>query len=127
VGGLPDTAYTVPGGSPLIVGTWYWHVESVDDGGNHSGYQAAPNQFGVFQAADVNGDGPVTSADIIWLVNYVFKGGTEPVPCPAAGDVNCDGLVTSADIIYLVNYVFKGGPPPCNVGALIEAGTWDCP
>lgn len=62
---------------------------------------------------DVNADGVTTSADIIYLVNYVFKGGPPPVN-PGTGDVNCDGTVTSADIIYLVCYVFKGGPPPCS-------------
>jgi hypothetical protein len=63
---------------------------------------------------DVNVSGTITSADIIGLVNFVFKGGTAPKPCTAAGDVNCNGAVTSSDIIVLVNFVFKGGPPPCN-------------
>jgi len=64
---------------------------------------------------DVNDNGSVTSADVIALVNYVFKGGDEPLPCVANGDVNCNGSVTSADIIYEVNYVFKGGDPPCDI------------
>jgi hypothetical protein len=67
---------------------------------------------------DVNSNGSITSADIIYLVGYVFKGGPPPQagggPCVAAGDVNCNGSVTSADIIYLVGYVFKGGPAPCD-------------
>jgi len=75
---------------------------------------------------DVNDDRVITSADIIYLVNHVFKGGPAPLPCPAAGDVNCDGVITSADIIYLVGYVFKGGAPPCEVCDLIPA-TWTCP
>lgn len=75
---------------------------------------------------DANEDATITSADIIYLVNYVFKGGATPIPCEAVGDVNCDGSVTSADIIYLVNYVFKGGAPPCDVCTLIP-GTWSCP
>ena len=75
---------------------------------------------------DVNLNGSYTSADIIYLVNYVFKGGASPQPCEAAGDVDCSGGVTSADIIYMVNFVFKGGPAPCNVCTLIP-GTWTCP
>jgi hypothetical protein len=63
---------------------------------------------------DVNGSNTITSADIIYLVGYVFKGGPQPQPCIAAGDVNCSGTVTSADIIYLVGYVFKGGAAPCD-------------
>lgn len=75
---------------------------------------------------DVNNDGVITSADIIYLVGYVFKGGPGPIPCNAVGDVNCDGVITSADIIYLVAYVFKGGPAPCNVCRAFGLG-WSCP
>jgi len=61
---------------------------------------------------DVNESGSINSADIIYLVNYVFKGGAPPTCSPTAGDVNCSGSTNSADVIFLVNYVFKGGPPP---------------
>lgn len=64
------------------------------------------------ERGDVNQSGTITSADIIYLVNYVFKGGPAPLPSPIEGDVTCNGTVSSADIISLVNYVFKGGPPP---------------
>jgi len=67
---------------------------------------------------DVNVNGSITSADIIVLVAYVFKGGVAPQPIAEAGDVNCDHSVTSADIIYLVNHVFKGGPGPCDACAV---------
>ena len=63
---------------------------------------------------DVNVSGAITSADIIYMVGFVFKGGAGPLPCDAAGDVNCSGAVTSADIIYMVGFVFKGGPDPCD-------------
>jgi hypothetical protein len=66
---------------------------------------------------DVNVSGALTSADIIYLVNFVFKGDVPPLPCAANGDVNCSGAVTSADIIYLVNHVFKGQPAPCDICA----------
>lgn len=62
---------------------------------------------------DTNGNDVINSADIIFLVNYVFKGGPQPGCQGQAGDVNCTGVVNSADLIYLVNYVFKGGPAPC--------------
>ena len=63
------------------------------------------------QIGDINRDGSVTSADVIQLVDYVFKSGPEPQPL-ALGDVNGVPPITSADIVYLVNYIFKGGPPP---------------
>lgn len=64
---------------------------------------------------DVNSSGSMTSADIIYLVSYIFKGGPCPLPCCANGNVNCDGGVTSADVIQLVNYVFKSGVGPCDI------------
>jgi hypothetical protein len=73
---------------------------------------------------DVNLSGAITSADIIYMVNYVFKSDLDPMPCPAAGDVNCSNSTTSADIIYLVNFVFKSDLPPCDACASALAA--DC-
>jgi hypothetical protein len=75
-------------------------------------------EFRVFyqqQRGDVNRDCAITSADIIHLVNYVFKSGPAPLPDAEAGNVNCTGPVNSSDIIFLVNYVFKGGDPPLGI------------
>lgn len=71
---------------------------------------------------DVNLSTTITSADIIYLVGYVFKGAAEPLPCAASGDVNCSGTVTSADIIYLVGFVFKSSAPPCDACTSALAG-----
>jgi len=63
---------------------------------------------------DVNKDKSRNLSDIIYLVNYIFKGGPAPNP-PELGNVNCLGSTPNlADIIYMVNYVFKGGPTPCS-------------
>jgi len=65
-----------------------------------------------FINGDVNTDNNINLADIIFLVNYVFKNDLAPHPLKV-GDVNCDNGVRLTDIVYLVNYVFKSGPPPC--------------
>ncbi len=64
---------------------------------------------------DVNKDTKRSLADIIYLVNYIFKGGPAPDP-KELGDVNCLGgtIPNLADIIYMVNFIFKGGTPPCS-------------
>jgi hypothetical protein len=80
----------------------------------------------VAHTGDVNLDLDLTAGDIVTTVNYVFKGGFQPYPCPAAADVNCSGQVTSSDIIALVNHVFKAGPAPCDVCSLIPV-MWNCP
>ncbi len=63
------------------------------------------------KCGDVNLDDNINLADIIFLVNYVFKGGQKPLVLWAS-DFNSDNLINIADIIYLVNYIFKGGPEP---------------
>jgi len=60
---------------------------------------------------DANGDGNVNVGDVVYIINYVFKGGPAPDPMQAA-DANGDCTVNVGDAVYLVNYVFKGGPAP---------------
>jgi hypothetical protein len=77
---------------------------------------AAPDSGPVIRTiglyGDANADGKVTVSDVIFLINYLFKGGPEPIPVET-GDVNCNGGITVSDVVYLINYLFKGGPPPC--------------
>ena len=61
---------------------------------------------------EVNNDHIITVGDVIYLVNYLFKGGPPPIPVMGIGDVNCNGNVTVSDIVYLVSYLDKGGPKP---------------
>jgi hypothetical protein len=65
-----------------------------------------------YKCGDANGDDSVTVSDVVYLINYLFKGGLPPIP-KQSGDANCDGTVSVSDIVYLNNYLFKGGPPPC--------------
>jgi len=67
-----------------------------------------------FMLVDPTADGVINSADVVYLINYLFKDGLEPCPMEA-GDATYDGIISSADIVYLINYLFKGGPPPGNL------------
>ncbi len=71
--------------------------------------------FGINKPAasrgDANGDGEIDIADVMYLANYLFIGGTAPDPM-WAGDANCDGEVDVADVMYLINYLFIGGSAP---------------
>jgi hypothetical protein len=64
---------------------------------------------------DANSSGDITGADIVFLVNFVFKAGPSPGCNGLAGDCDCNGVVNSSDIVYLVNYVYKSGPAPCSL------------
>ncbi len=63
---------------------------------------------------DPNGDGLVDTADIFYLVNYIFLGGPPPRGQAGllSGDANEDGAVTTGDIFFFVNYLFLSGPAP---------------
>jgi hypothetical protein len=65
----------------------------------------------LFIPGDVNSDRVVNSADIIFLINYLFIAGPPP-NIFKSGDANSDGLINSADVAYLINFLFIGGPSP---------------
>ena len=64
-----------------------------------------------YVCGDANVDGKRTVSDVVFKVNYLFKGGQAPCPLGRADD-NRDCAIDVSDIVYEVNYLFKGGPPP---------------
>jgi hypothetical protein len=64
------------------------------------------------QPGDANSDGGVDIADVVFLVSYIFSGGSAPEPLQA-GDADCDGVITIADAVYLIEYIFSHGAQPC--------------
>jgi hypothetical protein len=83
----------------------------------------------VGEDGDLNGDGDVTLADVVYLVNYLFHDGPPPNPV-AAGDVNGDCFITVADIIHLAYHVLAGEPdlePWCLPGDLNHDGYVNLP
>ena len=79
-------------------------------GGTSTDY--ATIKYVQFLRGDANKDGSVSVSDIVYLINYLFKGGPAPNPIIQVGDANCDGKVSVSDVVYLINYLFKGGPEP---------------
>jgi hypothetical protein len=65
---------------------------------------------------DANGDGEVNVGDVVFIINFLYRGGDPPVPMERA-DANCDGIVDVGDVVYLVNYLYRGGPEPCEASA----------
>jgi len=71
---------------------------------------------------DANGDGFRDLSDAVYILNWVFAGGPEPVPfdCltpPTLDNGNCNGDPDRdlSDAVYLLNWVFTGGPAPVTV------------
>lgn len=67
-----------------------------------------------FLCGDANDDSSLSVSDVIYLINYLFKGGSPPSPLFSA-DVNMDGDISISDAVYLINYLFKGGLEPCHM------------
>jgi hypothetical protein len=65
-----------------------------------------------YYRGDVNCDGIINAADVVYLINYLFIRGPAPLPFVDQGDVNIDAKVDASDIVYLINYLFIRGPQP---------------
>ena len=62
-----------------------------------------------YDAGDV-----IDISDLVYLVDYMFNGGSEP-PCEEEADVDGGGgesPIDISDLVYLVDYMFNGGPEP---------------
>jgi hypothetical protein len=65
-----------------------------------------------YVCGDANDDASVDISDAVYLIAYIFSGGSAPSPL-LAGDANCDSTVDISDAVYLIAYIFSGGAAPC--------------
>ena len=77
-----------------------------------------------FHNGDVNGSTIVDLSDAVYLLDWMFTGGPDPVPLDCEpltqtgkngqpihnGDVDGSGAVDISDPIWLLNHLFLGGP-----------------
>jgi hypothetical protein len=104
---LIDTQYTPA--SPLTDSLYYWRVIAED---LFSAYNTSDTfSFYTYIRGDANSDGAINVGDMVYLLNFIFKGGTSPEAEPA-GDANCDDAVNVGDVVHISYYIFKHGPPP---------------
>jgi len=60
---------------------------------------------------DVNLDRVIDLADVVYLINYLYRNGPEP-SISILGDANRDDVIEIGDVVLLINYLYRGGPPP---------------
>ena len=65
-----------------------------------------------YLCGDADGSRAVDISDAVYLVAYIFCGGTAPNPI-AAGDANCNGVINISDAVFLIGYIFGSGSAPC--------------
>jgi hypothetical protein len=146
---VPDDFSTLIVGHPFPLPQYGKHIEIWIDFGRNIGdgmtweqwYKKVLRYVG-FYRGDVNAsdtlDLPTLDvSDLVYLINYLYKGGPAPLPFADQGDVDakgpfgaypCDKLdincpkenVDLSDLIYLLNYIYRGGPPPLDRVRFIE-------
>ena len=62
---------------------------------------------------DPDASGEIDIDDVVYLINYIFAGGSPPEPLES-GDADCSGAIDIDDVVYLISYIFSGGNAPCD-------------
>jgi len=62
---------------------------------------------------DCDWNGMLNLLDVIYMINYLYKDGPDPLPLRLIGDCNCDLKIDLLDIVLLVDYIYNDGPPLC--------------
>ncbi|MBU1318471.1 MAG: hypothetical protein KKG33_07540 [candidate division Zixibacteria bacterium] len=65
-----------------------------------------------YVCGDADGQQTVDIDDVVYLIEYIFSGGSAPDPVEAA-DADCSGGIDIDDVVYIIAYIFSGGSPPC--------------
>ena len=65
------------------------------------------SQAETYPAGDANGDGSANVSDAVYIINYIFNNGPDPVNFSAADVVN-DCNINISDAVRIIGYVFDG-------------------
>lgn len=113
-----DTIFSVnvhpPQGTPLSnTSNLHFKAKSIND--TTVSNEVTLEVMTVLYKGDSNFDGSISILDLTYLVDFIFRGGEEPIPIKEAGDFNCDISTNILDLTSIVDYIFRGGSLPlCN-------------
>ena len=66
------------------------------------------------QPGEADGADLVNILDIVFIINFKYKGGPVPMPyATCSADTDCDCVVNILDIVYRINFQYKGGLQSC--------------
>jgi hypothetical protein len=87
--------------------------ELSDPSGQPVPLRAQPGNLTIWWSVpgDANNDSLVNVGDVVFLVNYLYKTGSQPCVMEAA-DPNADCKVDVGDVVYLINFLYRNGTPP---------------
>ena len=72
-----------------------------------------------FRRGDADDNGSLQLTDGIFILNFLFLGGSDPV-CGDAADADNNGAIQLTDGIFILNFLFLGGQAPVQPG--LECG-----
>ena len=61
---------------------------------------------------DADNSGSMNLLDILYIINYLYKGGPAPEPDVLMADADCDGAISILDANYIIDYLYNGGSAP---------------
>ena len=94
-------------------GAYGIRVKAKDENGKESDWSDSLSVLvtaPTFIRGDANGDMVTTSADGVYIIAHIYRGG--PCDCQDACDVNDDGRLSVADGVYLVSHIYRDGAAP---------------
>jgi len=91
-----------PSGSNFTLGVTTVTCFAIDASGNRDSCSFAVR----ISKGDMDGDGNLTSADVVLMLNCAFLGIGTCDPCFA--DLDCDGVLTATDVVIELNMVYLG-------------------
>lgn len=74
-------------------------------------------QDSMFRRGDANQDDSTDLSDGVFIITYLFLGGTAP-DCLDAADITDNGVIDLTDAVNLMDFLFRGGPRPPAPGRL---------
>jgi hypothetical protein len=88
---------------------YWWKVKSTDKTGRFTFSNTL--SFRTWKLGDANGDWGINLLDVSFIINALYRGGTQPNP-KYVGDFNGDCKMNLLDVSYLINYMYRDGPAP---------------
>ncbi|MCP4631847.1 MAG: PKD domain-containing protein [candidate division Zixibacteria bacterium] len=100
-----------PGENPITISSYMQNsLSSITRKGTYQPESIDGNVKICFNG-DINGDEGVDILDIVFLINFRYKGSSAPSPLEA-GEINGIPPIDILDIVYLINFIYKDGPTP---------------
>lgn len=107
-----------PGGKVSNIKNTYKDAKIKDSSGKEvtstsatlaTGYTVTINgkEYDIVVLGEVNGDGNISSSDLLVIINHLNKKALLKGPFEKAGDVNDDNRISSSDLLVIINHLNK--------------------